>query len=294
MHMRSTALLGKLPPLACALALAAGFGCTTSTAAGGAGPGQGGTGADGGGMTSADGGMAGGTGGVGSATTGGVAGGSRRESGTSDGGSSVAHDVGAGAGTAAGEVAAGAQAAGRGIADAGAAAVGAVKEAAVSAAEAAKEAVAGPKISDAQIAAVAVAANDVDIAAARMAKKQTKNAKVKEFANLMIKDHTSVNKQAGALVKKLGVTPQENDTSRALSKGGDENIAHLKKLKGKEFDRAYAQHEVDYHQQVLSALNDTLIPNARNAELKGLLEKVAPVVQEHLDHAKSMVSDLGQ
>ena len=151
-------------------------------------------------------------------------------------------------------------------------------------------AAAGP--TDPQIAAIVVAANSVDIDAAKLAKSKTKNKDVKAFADTMIRDHGGSNKQASALCKKLGVKPEENATSKSLTAGGKENVAALKKLKGADFDKAYVDHEVAYHQQVLDAINNTLIPNAKNAELKDLLEKTAPVIQAHLDHAKQMQSDL--
>jgi putative membrane protein len=152
--------------------------------------------------------------------------------------------------------------------------------------EAAAPAAPGP--TDPQIAAIVVAANSTDIEAAKLAKSKTKNKDVKEFAETMIRDHSASNKQATALVKKLKVKPEENATSKSLTDGGKENIAALKKLKGAEFDKAYVEHEVAYHQQVLDAINNTLIPNAKNAELKDLLEKTAPVIQAHLDHAKKL------
>jgi len=246
----------------------------------------------------------------------------------------VAHDIGQGAGTAAGEVASGVKSAARSVADAGAAAWGAASGAATTAADAARGAAAsaasgsasgidggasagavpetpGPshagaagtsetagtgagQLSDAQIAAVAMAANKVDIAAARLARRRTRNAQVKKFAIDMIRDHTSANKQAAALVKKLSVTPEENDTSRAITRDGENNVASLKSMKGKEFDREYADHEVAYHQAVLEALDQKLIPKAQNAELKSLLQSVRAVVAQHLDHAAALANSLSK
>ena len=95
-------------------------------------------------------------------------------------------------------------------------------------------------------------------------------------------------------VTKLKVKPEPNDTSRSLQKGGDENIAKLKKMKGAEFDKAYVEHEVAYHQAVIDALDKTLVPSASNAELKDLLVKVRPAFVAHLDHAKHLQSSLGK
>jgi putative membrane protein len=150
------------------------------------------------------------------------------------------------------------------------------------------------KPSDPQIAHIVVTANQIDIDAGKLAKSKSKNKEVQAFAQQMITDHTAVNKQAGALAKKLGVKPENNDTSKALKQGAQENMANLKKLKDGQFDKAYVDHEVAYHQQVLDAIDKVLIPDAQNAELKGLIEKVRPAIQAHLEHAKHVQADLGK
>src|SRR3954453_17667623 len=139
---------------------------------------------------------------------------------------------------------------------------------------------------DAQIASIVVTANQVDIDAGKLAATKGTDAEVKKFASLMVADHTGVNKQAVALVTKLKVTPQDNDTSKSLKAGGDKNLETLKGLKGAAFDKAYVDHEVAYPQAVLDAVDKTLIPSASNAELKALLEKVRPAFVAHLEHAK--------
>ena len=145
---------------------------------------------------------------------------------------------------------------------------------------------------DPQIAAIVVAANTVDIDAGKLAQSKAKNEEVKKFAKQMVTDHTAVNKSAVDLVTKLKVTPEENDTSRSLKDGGEKNMAKLKSLKGKEFDKAYVDNEVTYHQAVLDAVDKTLIPSAQNAELKALLEKVRPAFVAHLEHAKQIQATL--
>jgi putative membrane protein len=149
---------------------------------------------------------------------------------------------------------------------------------------------AGP--SDAQIAAIVVTANQVDIDAGKLAEMHAHSAEVKSFAQLMIRDHTSVNQAATDLVQKLHVTPEPSPTSESLQKGGDQNLAALKKLSGAAFDKAYIDHEVAYHQAVIDAMDQTLIPSAQNAELKALIVKVRPGFIAHLDHAKEVQSGL--
>src|ERR1700761_3321049 len=100
----------------------------------------------------------------------------------------------------------------------------------------------GAKPTDPQIAHIA--AGVIDIAAAKQALAKTANKDVKAFAEDMVRDHEAVNKQALALVKKLNVTPEDNDTSRTLSKNAADKLAELGKLKGAEFDKAYVANEV--------------------------------------------------
>ncbi|HEY0825021.1 MAG TPA: DUF4142 domain-containing protein [Ramlibacter sp.] len=145
---------------------------------------------------------------------------------------------------------------------------------------------------DPQIAAIVVTANQVDIEAGKLAKSRSKSQDIRQFAQQMITDHTGVNQQATALVRKLKVEPEPSDTSRNLQKGGVENLARLAKLQGKEFDKAYVDQEVSYHQAVLDAIDKTLLPAARNGELKGLIAKVRPAIAAHLDHAKHLQAAL--
>lgn len=151
---------------------------------------------------------------------------------------------------------------------------------------------AGPN--DAQIAAIVVTANQVDIDAGKVAQTRGSKHDIQVFGKQMVSDHTGVNKSATDLVKKLKVTPQDNPTAQSLKKGGDENLAKLKTLKGAAFDKAYIDHEVDYHQAVIDAMDKTLIPSAQNAELKALLVKVRPAFVAHLEHAKKLQSSLGK
>ena len=153
---------------------------------------------------------------------------------------------------------------------------------------------AAPALNDAQIAHIAVTANAIDSSAGALAKTKASSKEVKDFAQTMVKDHMGVNKQAVALATKLNVTPQENDVSKQLMTGADENIANLKNLSGAAFDKAYIDHEVAYHQAVLDALDKTLVPSAQNAELKDLLVKVRPAFVAHLDRAKSIQASLAK
>ncbi len=148
-------------------------------------------------------------------------------------------------------------------------------------------------VTDPQIAAIVVAANTVDIEAGKLAQSKTKNEKVKQFAETMITDHTAVNKSAVELVTRLGVTPEESETSRGLTASGEQTRARLSNLSGEEFDREYIANEVAYHKLVIEAVDKTLIPNAKNAELKAALVNVRPALVAHLQHAEQIQAELG-
>ncbi|HEY4200665.1 MAG TPA: DUF4142 domain-containing protein [Devosiaceae bacterium] len=144
------------------------------------------------------------------------------------------------------------------------------------------------KLNDAQIAHVAYTAGQIDIAAAKQAISKSKNADVIAFANEMASDHAAVNDQALALVAKLKVTPEDNAVSQALTKQADAEMKALGALDGAAFDKAYIENEVAYHKVVNTALADTLIPSAQNADLKALLETGLKLFTSHQQHAEHL------
>jgi putative membrane protein len=148
------------------------------------------------------------------------------------------------------------------------------------------------KPTDPQIAHIAYTAGVIDIAAAKQALAKSKNKTVREFAAGMVRDHEAVNKQALALVKKLHVTPEDNDTSRTLTKQAADKRAQLAKLSGKAFDRAYVANEVTFHKAVNGALETLLIPSATNGELKSLLETCLKLFEGHEQHAEHVAAGL--
>ena len=148
------------------------------------------------------------------------------------------------------------------------------------------------KPNDAQIAHIAYTAGQIDIEAAQQALDKSKNKDVRAFAQDMLRDHKAVNDKALALVKKLNVTPQDNDTSKALLKQAKDKKAELSKLSGAAFDKAYAQNEVAFHKTVNGALETTLIPAATNAELKDLLTTGVKLFQGHQQHAEHVAQAL--
>jgi putative membrane protein len=150
----------------------------------------------------------------------------------------------------------------------------------------------GAKLTDPQIAHIAYTAGVIDVTAGKQALTKASNKEVKAFAENMVRDHEAVNKQALDLVKKLNVTPEDNDTSKALSKQATDKSAELGKLSGAAFDKAYVANEIAYHKAVNGALETQLIPSASNPELKSLLQTGLKIFQGHQQHAEHIAASL--
>ena len=157
------------------------------------------------------------------------------------------------------------------------------------------EAATSPKVApltDANIAAIVVGANNIDISAADIALQRSKNVAVRKFAIRMKTDHKAVLDSAVKLVTRLGVTPVNNDLVATLTKQSQDHEAKLRTLSGKAFDQTYIDHEVAYHKAVISVIEDQLIPGATNKELKDTLISVVPAFKAHLKHSEMVQSEI--
>jgi putative membrane protein len=147
-----------------------------------------------------------------------------------------------------------------------------------------------PAISDANIAAIVVTANTIDIQYADLALAKSQDTDVRQFATMVKRDHQSVNEAADALVTRLGVTPEMNSVAFDLRDDAETKRLTLRDFEGFAFDSAYAANEIAYHTTVLGAIDNALIPSAQNAELKALLVAVRPAVAAHLEHARELAA----
>lgn len=147
---------------------------------------------------------------------------------------------------------------------------------------------------DAQIAGIVVTANQIDIDNGQLAERKAGNREVKDFARQMVTDHGGSNKAAKDLARQLKLKPEENATSTSLKASGDETRKKLLSLNGGEFDKAYIDSEVTFHQKVLDTIDKSLLPNAKHEELKALLTKTRPVIADHLEHARRLQASLGK
>ena len=148
----------------------------------------------------------------------------------------------------------------------------------------------GSAPNDSQIVGIVLCADQVDIDYANLAMSKAKDQQVKDFAHQMITDHSSVQKSVEDLAGKLNVSPADSPTSTSLKTQAHQTLQKLQHLKGKEFEKAYIDNEVAYHQAVINAVKTVLIPNAQNTELKSALEGTEPMFEGHLQHAQRVQS----
>ncbi|HWM87046.1 MAG TPA: DUF4142 domain-containing protein [Kofleriaceae bacterium] len=149
-----------------------------------------------------------------------------------------------------------------------------------------------PQMSDAQIAGFLSAANQAEIAAGEVARKKAKKSEVKKLAEMMVKDHGAAEKEAKELLARSSLAPEEGDAARKLADDAKTAIDQLKSLKGAEFDRAYVESQVTMHQEVIDSVDQLLLPNVQNADLKLFIEGVRPKLAAHLEHAKTLQGKL--
>ena len=142
-------------------------------------------------------------------------------------------------------------------------------------------------LSDAIIFYILDAANKVDSAGGSIASTKGTNSEVREYGQMMARDHHQLREQGQALATRLSITPTPpaGDTAQAHF---DKTMSMLNgAAKGRDFDKAYMDHEVGYHKVVLETATAAMAA-AQNAELKNLIQKAAPVIQAHLDRAQAV------
>ncbi len=150
------------------------------------------------------------------------------------------------------------------------------------------------ELNDLQIAHVAYVADNIDIRYAHLALAISSNPAIHEFARTMIRDHTAVNEQALALLKKLEAQPQDNFLSKQLTTNSEKLVDEMSQLRGAAFDKRYAENELAYHKAVNDLVGNAFIPNIENAEVKSLFEAGLKIFKAHEHHAEMMVKSVSK
>jgi putative membrane protein len=149
-------------------------------------------------------------------------------------------------------------------------------------------------LSDGDIAAITQAANQGEVDQAKLALKKAKNAKVKKFAQMMIDHHSAAITDQTKLVTSAKITPSSNTLSQQIGSDGATAMTSLQGDSGSDFDRAYIDLQIKEHQDVLTSLDQKLIPNAQNPDLKAALIAFEPKVADHLKRAQALQVELAR
>jgi len=147
-------------------------------------------------------------------------------------------------------------------------------------------------LDDPTIVAIFDAANTSDIETGELGAKKGSTKEIRDFGAMLARDHKNVRQQGRDLAKKLGVTPTPPKDDDSM-KSHAAVMKRLNNLSGAEFDKAFLQNEVGYHDAVIGAVTKTLLPAIQNAELKDLVTKVAPAFVAHRDAAKNLLDKQG-
>jgi putative membrane protein len=150
---------------------------------------------------------------------------------------------------------------------------------------------AASKLDDATIVAIFDAANTYDMETGSLAVSKGQSRTVRDFGGMLLRDHRNVRTQGRELAKSLHVTPTP-PKDFALANAHIAAMRSLRAAKGKKFDHAFLQHEVDFHNAVIDAVTKTLLPATQNAQLKDLETKIAPAFVGHRDRAQSLLEGM--
>ena len=152
----------------------------------------------------------------------------------------------------------------------------------------------GPRVTDGNIVAVVLAANNTDLSYARLVPSRSRSAEVREFAQRMITDHTILNMRANDIAQRNGIKPEEDEISLDFRDHSAQRRDVMRELEGAKFDSVYAANEVQYHTELLAALSNILGPQAKNAELREWVMNIKPAVTAHLAHAEQLRANLSK
>lgn len=150
---------------------------------------------------------------------------------------------------------------------------------------------AGGGLGDANIFYVLDAANMGDSAKGALAATKGTSSEIRDFANTMVRDHHNLRQQGQALAKRLAIQPAAPPGESLPAKLGNALSKLTAAAKGRDFDKAYIDHEVAAHRELLT-LATSAMSATRNSEIKNLIQKAAPIIQAHLDKAVAIQKNL--
>ncbi len=149
------------------------------------------------------------------------------------------------------------------------------------------EAKASPAVSprsldDSQIVDYVLDVNQAELAAADATTGKLAAVPVWELALRMRVDHSDLERK----FRSLEIAPEDSQISQQVTTGSEKTVARLRELTGRDLEKAYLDNEIRFHKSLLAALDDTLLPSAKNDKLKVRLAELRAEAAAHLDHAE--------
>ncbi len=147
-------------------------------------------------------------------------------------------------------------------------------------------------LSDETIMAIFDQANTVDIWIGRIGLMKAHSPEVKQLAQMVVTDHQVVQQMGRNLAKAEAIVsaPPVNDQS---AQDLADTVKLLQSKEGKAFDEAYLKREIAFHQGVIDAINNTLLPSIENPKFRELIQKVLPGFKHHLKATRDTAKILG-
>ena len=148
------------------------------------------------------------------------------------------------------------------------------------------------KLSDSDIAMIMRVANLGEVREGEVARTKATNTDVRDFAAMMVNEHTSQNNKAEAELARADVASSDTTLSRELDAASGAAADRLRPLSGAAFDRAYIDREIDAHQSFLTMTDTKLMPSAKKKAVKEQLTELRKIVDKHLVRAKQIQGSL--
>jgi len=128
-------------------------------------------------------------------------------------------------------------------------------------------------------------AGNAEVAMGNIAKEKTTNPRVKAFAEMMVKDHTSAGDDLKSIASKKSVTLPTD--------AGDhqKHIDDMNKETGPKFDKDYMKMMVDGHKKVVDELEKES-QKGTDPDVKNFASEKLPTIRMHLDSAKAILQSL--
>jgi putative membrane protein len=151
------------------------------------------------------------------------------------------------------------------------------------------------RLTDPEVAMVVRVSNLSEVREGQLARDKATDTAVRDFAQMMITDHTAASNKAEADLARAGIPSEDSQLSRQIDANSGTATDSLRAAaSGRDFDRAYMDRQVEAHRYILGVIDQTLVPNAHSKALKAVLAEMRKTVQDHLTRAQQIQSNLAR